>query len=233
MTWLNVSAQKQVYYIDAELTQSTRMLWGFCAWSADSNPLLPDWHKLLAGPFPKDKLWLSLPTAVTSHVPIRRASFTTMASRTPKDSIFGSYNPPIPGVGLFKTSVKISSASPNMQNPFQNARWRKKGKAKIKVELQSTRENYFSNVFKYSYFYVQWYSCILSCSLGLPLLTLRSNWHFCQQFIKSLLSATPLPPHLQASRDLGLTRLLWRGCYWLSVLAASPSFLPALFWNTI
>lgn len=176
----DVSVQKHVYCIDAQLTQSTRMLWGFCARSADSNPLLPDWHKLLAGPFPRDKLWLSLLTAVTSHVPIRCATFPTTASRTPEESIFGPYNPPIPEVRLFKTSVKISSASPNAQNPFQNIRWRKKGKAKIKMELQSTRGNYFLSIFKYFYFYVP---CILSCSLSLPLLTLRSNWHFCQQFI--------------------------------------------------
>lgn len=97
------------------------------------------------------------------------------------------------------------------------------------MELRSTRESYFLNVFKWSYLYVQRYSCVLSCTLGLPLLTLRSSWHFCQQFIKSLLSATPLPPHLQASREPGLTRLLWRGCYWLSVLAASPPFFQLCF----
>lgn len=78
----DVSAQKHVYYIDAELTQSTRMLWGLYAWSADSNPLLPAWHKLLASPFPRDKLWLSLPTAVTTHVPIRCTSFPTTALQT-------------------------------------------------------------------------------------------------------------------------------------------------------
>lgn len=76
---------------------------------------------------------------------------------------------------------------------------------------------------------MQQYSCVLSRTLGLPLLALRSNWHFCQQFIKSLLSATPFPPHLQASRELGLTRLLWRGCYWLSVLAACPPFFQLCF----
>lgn len=76
---------------------------------------------------------------------------------------------------------------------------------------------------------MQRYSLILSPFLVLPLLTLRSNWHFCQQFIRSLLSTTPLPPHLQASRDLDLTRLLWRGCYWLSVLAASPPFFQLCF----
>lgn len=129
----------------------------------------------------------------------------------------------------FQNASEVSSASPNVQKTFQNVDWRKKGKAKIKMELQSTGENYFSNVFKYPWVDVQRPSCILFCSLGLPLLTLRSNWHFCQQFIKSLLSATPLPPHLQASRDLGLTRLLWRGCYWLSVLAASPPFFQLCF----
>lgn len=151
------------------------MLWGFPAWSADSNPLLPDWHKLLASPFPRDKLWLSLLTAVTSHVPNRCASFPKTASWTPKQSIFGSYNPLIPEVRLLKMSGKISSASPDMQKPFQNVHWRKKGKTKIKMELQSTRRNYFLAIFKYFYFYVQ---LVLSCSLGLPLLTLRSNWIF-------------------------------------------------------
>lgn len=52
---------------------------------------------------------------------------------------------------------------------------------------------------------------------------------FCQQFIYSLLYATPLPPHLQASRDLGLTRQLWRGSYWLSALAASHPFFQLCF----
>lgn len=86
----DVSAQKHAYYIDAELIQSTRMLWGLYAWSADSNPLLPAWHKLLASPFPRDKLWLSLPTAVTTHVPIRCTSFPTTALQTLRQCIFGS-----------------------------------------------------------------------------------------------------------------------------------------------
>lgn len=125
-------------------------------------------------------------------------------------------------------SGKISSASPNMQKPFQNVHWRKKIEAKIKMELQGTSRNYSLAIFKYFYFYMQ---LVLSCSLRLPLLILRSN---CQQFFLPALHLEPalchpFPPHLQASRDLGLTRQLWRGCYWLSVLAASHPFFQLCF----
>lgn len=76
---------------------------------------------------------------------------------------------------------------------------------------------------------MQQYTGVLSLSLGLPMLALRSNWHFLPAIHWKQLSTSPLPPHLQASQDLGLTRLWWRGCCWLPVLAASPPFFQLCF----
>lgn len=116
------------------------------------------------------------------------------------------------------------------KNPSKMYTEEKKGKTKIKMELQGTSRNYFLAIFKYFYFYMQ---LVLSCSLGLPLLTSRSNCLFLasNSFRACSLPPLPSPPAGKQGSGPHKTTVAW---VLLAVCFGSlSSFLPVLFWNTI